>query len=89
MELNEDGCHDDPCVKVFMLTLITCLCFFTHRLGVRAPVGCGRPRSGLHLHLVVGELDAVGVDGHDDADGNEDGHRDSFSDSVKKPDVDC
>ena len=63
--------------------------FFTHRLGVRAPVGCGRPRSGLHLHLVVGELDAVGVDDHDDADGNDDGHRDSFSDSVKKPDVDC
>ena len=68
-----------PLSHVFSLTV----------LAVRAPVGCGRPRSGLHLHLVVGELDAVGVDGHDDADGNEDGHRDSFSDSVKNPDVDC
>ena len=38
---------------------------------------------------MVGELDAVGVDVHDDVDGDDDRHRDNFSDSVKKPEVVC
>ena len=39
----------------------------------------------MHLDRVVGEFDAVGDDVHDDVDGNDDSHRDNFSDSVKRP----